>query len=434
MSEELVAAERGGVPALRASGVMAVAMMSEADFERRLAALKVGQARMARIQREMMTEDEDFGVIPGTAKPTLLKPGAEKLCQAYGLTPTFTRQILEGDGVSRPHLRVVTDCRLHLGDADGPVVGSGAGAANSWERKHRYRNQQRACPSCGVIGSIKRSKFAEGEQAADWYCYDKAGGCGAKFVATDRAIVGQDTTGQVDNPDPYDLENTLIKMSEKRAYIDATLRATATSGLFTQDLEDQEERKQQQAVSPTRQTAHEAAGAADGSTLVKDVTEKSGKSAKGPWTYYDVVFADGRKGRTFSEALGAEAKVAKGSQARVWPAIEQGEKGMNLKSLGEAPSPATPIEPDEPVMGPEKILTVRTVKTAAGPRWIVQTEKRQVVTDEELLATMADEARKTGIGLVPAFKVVSGRGGSVNKLSGWEEPAATDGDAAGGGE
>jgi hypothetical protein len=32
--------------------------------------------------------------------------------------------------------------------------------------------------------------------------------------------------------------NTIIKMAKKRAYIDATLSATRTSGIFTQDLED----------------------------------------------------------------------------------------------------------------------------------------------------------------------------------------------------
>lgn len=38
--------------------------------------------------------------------------------------------------------------------------------------------------------------------------------------------------------EPLDVDNTLVKMASKRAFVDATLRATATSGLFSQDLEE----------------------------------------------------------------------------------------------------------------------------------------------------------------------------------------------------
>jgi ssDNA-binding Zn-finger/Zn-ribbon topoisomerase 1 len=241
-------ADAGGGGALaavsRESGVMALAMMGEAEFEARLAALKLGRERVARIQRELLVgptpdnpEGEDYGVIPGTIKPTLLKPGAEKICNVYGLVPVFEETWIEGDGVSTPHLRVRIKCRLHRGDENGPVAGQGLGAANSWEKKHRYRGAKRACPSCGCEGTIKRSSF-EKDGDKGWYCHGKAGGCGATFHSADPAITEQQG-GQVDNPDPYDVENTLLKMASKRAQVDATLRVTATSGLFTQDVEDQ---------------------------------------------------------------------------------------------------------------------------------------------------------------------------------------------------
>lgn len=220
------------------NGAIALAMITDADFEARLSALKLGKERVRRIQREMMTEDEDYGVIPGTKKPTLLKPGAETICQAYGLVPTFKSDTVQGDGFATPHLRVLTTCELHIGSKDGPIVGEGLGASNSWERKHRYRSAMRSCPACGVEGTIRRSGFEDrltGDKG--WYCHGKAGGCGAKFKSTDAAITEQQG-GQVENPDPYDVENTLIKMSAKRAQVDAVLRTTATSGLFTQDVED----------------------------------------------------------------------------------------------------------------------------------------------------------------------------------------------------
>ncbi|WDU83904.1 hypothetical protein [Caloramator sp. Dgby_cultured_2] len=33
-----------------------------------------------------MKEGEDYGKIPGSPKPSLFKPGAEKLCNLYGFT------------------------------------------------------------------------------------------------------------------------------------------------------------------------------------------------------------------------------------------------------------------------------------------------------------------------------------------------------------
>jgi hypothetical protein len=242
------------------SGAMALAVMPDEEFERRLAAMKKGQERVRRIQLELMegpTEDNpegvDYGVIPGTKKPTLLKPGAEKICNAYGLVPTFEETWVEGDGLTSPHLRLRMKCLLHVGDAEGPVVGQGVGAANSWERKHRWRRGERACPSCGVEGSILRSKNADETGDRGWFCWAKKGGCGANFSADAPAIVQQEV-GDVENKDPYDTENTLLKMAKKRSHVDATLTTTATSGLFSQDVEDvPHAAPQPKAAAPQRQ-------------------------------------------------------------------------------------------------------------------------------------------------------------------------------------
>jgi hypothetical protein len=45
-------------------------------------------------------------------------------------------------------------------------------------------------------------------------------------------------TYKMENDDPWSLWNTVLKMAKKRALIDATLSATRSSGLFTQDVED----------------------------------------------------------------------------------------------------------------------------------------------------------------------------------------------------
>ena len=216
-----------------ASPMEALALMSDAEFEARLASLKKGQDRLAMIQRSVMIEGTDYGTIPGTPKPTLLKPGAEKLCKFHHLVPTLSWQTIIGDGVTAPHIRVLMTCSLHVDTDQGPIVGQGVGTANSWEKKYRYRDAQRVCPDCGQP-SISKSKE---EWGGGWYCNQKRGGCGAKFKKGDASIEAQ-VLGQIENPDPYDGENTLVKMAAKRAQVDATLRVTATSGLFTQDLED----------------------------------------------------------------------------------------------------------------------------------------------------------------------------------------------------
>ena len=91
--------------------------------------------------RRIMVKDQDFGEIPGTHKPTLLKPGAEKLCNFFGLEPEFTPIVEDVDWTGSEHSGEVFcyaryRCRLLR---EGRVVGAGEGSCNSWEAKYRYR-------------------------------------------------------------------------------------------------------------------------------------------------------------------------------------------------------------------------------------------------------------------------------------------------------
>ena len=218
------------------AGTAALAEMSQGEFEVRLAGMRRGRERLSQIHKELMNPETDYGLIPGTPKPTLLKPGAEKLCDFYRLAAEFRPVITYGDGVGQPAITILTECRLHLGTLDGPVVNTGHGAANAWEKRYRYRRGDRVCPSCGKEGSIIKGKA---EYGGGWLCFPKKGGCGSKWP-DGAAAIEQQAVGDVENGDPYDLLNTLLKMSEKRSYVDATLRATATSGLYTQDMEEGE--------------------------------------------------------------------------------------------------------------------------------------------------------------------------------------------------
>jgi endogenous inhibitor of DNA gyrase (YacG/DUF329 family) len=262
----------------QASGAMALAMMSEEDFSGRLDAVQKGLDRVRQIQRRLMTEDEDYGVIPGTKKPTLLKPGAEKLCAFYGLVATYEERTEYGDGQARPWITVKVRAIMHLGAEDGPIVGEGLGSANSSESKHKYRSAKRSCPACGSVGSISKSKYPDKVTGAlGWYCRD----CKANFAPDDVAIVEQ-ALGQIENPDPADVENTCLKMSKKRAFIDGTLTTTATSGLFTQDLEDMGGGAAPTPASRAPAPAPERQPGEDGEETPAEVYERAGVDPPAP--------------------------------------------------------------------------------------------------------------------------------------------------------
>lgn len=218
----------------RTGGALALASMSDQEFNAQLDSLIRMRSRMDMVMKNWLKPGVDYGVIPGTGdKPTILKPGVEALQKLFNLVPTFDRKVEYGDGVTTPQYTVLIECQMHAGDAAGPIVGVGGAAANSFEVKWRYRNAERHCPSCGKPCVIKGKE----EYGGGWLCYAKKGGCGAKFPDGDASIEGQ-AIGKAENADPYDLLNTVVKQCEIRAKKNAVLDATASSGLLTQDLEE----------------------------------------------------------------------------------------------------------------------------------------------------------------------------------------------------
>jgi hypothetical protein len=184
--------------------------------------------------QKLMREDEDYGKIPGTKKPTLYQPGADKLNNLFGQVPRFHVVEKTEDWTGEyhggePFFSYTVKCQLWRGDC---LMGEGDGSCNSWESKYRYRKSERACPACGKETIIK----GKAEYGGGWLCYAKKGGCGAKYADGDAAIEAQ-ITGRVANADVYDVVNTVMKMANKRAKIAATLNATSAHEFFTQDPE-----------------------------------------------------------------------------------------------------------------------------------------------------------------------------------------------------
>jgi hypothetical protein len=183
--------------------------------------------------REAMTtamqDGVDYGRVPGTDKPTLLKPGAEKLSVLFQLDVQLRNEKQWGPG---DHLTVLSHATVFHAPT-GARLGYGEGVCTTRERKYAKRRADRACPTCASSAIIK----GKAEYGGGWVCFKKKGGCGAKFRDGDPAIEGQ-TVGEIENPDLPDLWNTVVKMAEKRARVDAVLAVTGASALFTQDVED----------------------------------------------------------------------------------------------------------------------------------------------------------------------------------------------------
>jgi hypothetical protein len=256
--------------------------------------LEVALARRAAIvefTRRIMVRDQDFGEIPGTNKPTLLKPGAEKLCNFFGLEPEFTPVIEDIDWTGAQHRGEVFcyaryRCRLLR---EGRVVGVGEGSCNSWEAKYRYRWVEQVpehidrsrLPKRGVRRTLCEFDFAikraettgtYGKPAEHWQRFRDAIHTGTarsveKFTRRGKSVAWEidvDTAlYRIPNPDVADAVNTVQKMAQKRALVAATLIATSASEFFTQDLEDAD-------AGRSVETASHPSGAREGQKRVGD--------------------------------------------------------------------------------------------------------------------------------------------------------------------
>ena len=182
--------------------------------------------------QSVLRKGVDYGEIPSTDKPTLLKPGAEKLLRFFGLSITLDtlEKIEDWEGDDHGFEPFFFYRYKASAKRNETIIAEGIGSCSSWEKKYRFRTAELVCPECGL--PLRKSKKDDG-----YYCWTKTGGCGANFKANDPQIVNQ-PRGNVPNPYPVDLVNTVDKMAQKRAIIAATLLACNASEYFTQDIED----------------------------------------------------------------------------------------------------------------------------------------------------------------------------------------------------
>lgn len=154
----------------------------------------------------------DYDTIPGTGKPTLLKPGAEKILMMFGLTSEY--EIVDSvvdyqKGVFAYTIR----CILSKGSSK---ITEGLGSCNSYEKKYRYRWAKKDDIPAGVDPStLKTNNYG-------------------KY--------------QIENDEIQDQANTILKMAKKRAQVDAVLTVASLSEVFTQDVEDMAQFRQSESL------------------------------------------------------------------------------------------------------------------------------------------------------------------------------------------
>lgn len=168
--------------------------------------IKARLSYVRQVYREILREgvSADYGSLPGTRERKILfKPGAEKLCMVFRLTPHYE---VAYEPLGGEHFRTRVICTLrHI--ESGNQWGSGMASCSTMEKKYRYR----------------------------W-------------------VNGR----QVDNPEIADLYNTVDKMAAKRAYVAAVISATGVSDMFTQDIGDDETHDVTPPASPAARPASSA--------------------------------------------------------------------------------------------------------------------------------------------------------------------------------
>ena len=325
------------------------------------------------VMKTVMKDGIHYGKIPGTPKPTLLKPGAEKLMSTFRIACEPEVEDLSTDDAAAFRVRA-----LGMAIGSGEPLGSALGYCSSDEEKYKWRAAKVKAEFEETPEDRRREAWKKGREGK-W------------------GKVPQVRT------QPADMANTVLKMAVKRAQIALTLQVLAASDIFAQDFEEwtpemlaelagdegeiqQPKRKSEApppeapkpapappkaapkptpAPAPAPPAADEvpwpdekdAPQATTGSffpdddeamgeeiedpgtfiTYIAEVVElKSGTSKAGrPWTLYKVKTGDDDSFTTFDKGLADMARKAAASRKKVQLSFEQSGQNSNLTALLE---------------------------------------------------------------------------------------------------
>ena len=151
--------------------------------------------KVLEIKNTIMKDGVHYGTINGCKKPSLFKPGAEKLCAAFILKPEFQTSSME--------------------DPERTI---------NWQKYDYKTRKQVSGTTQGFINYESNCTLVHIPTGEVW-AKNVGGNC-------------NNFEDKYRSQNPYNLMNTVEKMAEKRALVAAVLMGTALSDLFTQDIED----------------------------------------------------------------------------------------------------------------------------------------------------------------------------------------------------
>jgi len=229
-----------------------------------LAQMKSWYNDFVEFSKSILKKDLDFGVIPGTPKPSLYKPGAEKLRVVYGLGVEM-ETIAEVTDLDRPFVDYTYKATVK--SKAGQILAQCEGSCNSMEPKFGFLwktiselpegTDISKLPSKTTGKKMFEFSFAiekaettgqYGKPAEYWKEWQEAVNSGEAKKTKKKTKSGKEMEGyeldnavtvyRILNPDVVGVKNTIMKMAQKRAFVGAILLATGASEFFTQDIED----------------------------------------------------------------------------------------------------------------------------------------------------------------------------------------------------
>jgi hypothetical protein len=264
------------------------------------------------VMEAVMIEGKHYGKIPGTPKPTLYKPGAEKLLSTFHIGADPSEFITELSTEDEIRYRIAVK---GFSQATGNLLGVGIGECSSNEDKYKWRK-----PVCEpefeeTPADRKRIVWKHGEKAP--------------YQVKQLRM------------NPSDIANTILKMAKKRALVDMTLTITAASDIFDQDLEDLPEGMEvgangkQPIKEPQKKQSEKEPQNPICSIVVKEVIKqtknKDGEVMKSP--RFRIVSEDGGEFITFSQTLAKTASDIKGTPAILNIEYTVGKYGNDVVNL-----------------------------------------------------------------------------------------------------
>lgn len=189
--------------------------------------IKAQRALIRDVMQVVMVEGTHYGTIPGCGdKKVLYKTGGETLMSAFRLSNAIESHMRDLPGDHREY-----EVMVQIISPSGLVLATGVGSCSTMESKYRYRHlpvklTEREVPQ--DYWNIRKSDPIRAQQLLGGSGFSVKKSENGKYMIAERGE-------QVENSNPADEWNTVLKLAEKRAFLSALMKALAVSDIFIPD-------------------------------------------------------------------------------------------------------------------------------------------------------------------------------------------------------